>query len=131
MASPKQNYSPPIWERVIAAIGLLLVLGSLGFLIFQGVWGDNSPPDITIRLVRIVDSGDDYLVEFKARNQGGTTAAEVGVSATLRRDGHEVEIGEVTLDYVSAGSERQGGLYFSNDPRLGQLEFKASGYRIP
>lgn len=122
---------PPLWERVIAGIGLLLVLGSLGFLMLQGIWGDKSPPDVVLELVRVGDNGNDYLVQFKARNEGGQTAAEVRVTATLVRSGQVVEATEVTLDYVPAGSEQQGGFYFSSDPREGQLELKASGYLIP
>lgn len=126
-----QQDGPPFWEHIVAFIGLILVLGSLGFLLYQGIWGDNSPPDVIVELAEVRDSGDDYLVEFKARNEGGTTAAEVRIAATLTRDGHQVEETEASLDYVPAGSERRGGLFFRNDPRAGELELRASGYQIP
>lgn len=126
-----QKNGPPFWERFVAFIGLILVLGSLGFLLYEGVWGDNSPPDVVVELVRIRDSGDDYLVEFKARNEGGETAAEVRITATLTRDGREIEETEASLDYVPAGSEQRGGLFFENDPNESELELRASGYQIP
>lgn len=122
---------PPFWERVVALLGLLLVLASLGFLLYQGLWGDNSPPDVVIELEAILSSGEDYLVRFKARNLGGETAAGVQVTGTLRQSGREIEKAETVIDYVPAGSEQSGGLYFSNDPGTAELELRASGYRIP
>ncbi|HEX5514418.1 MAG TPA: TIGR02588 family protein, partial [Gammaproteobacteria bacterium] len=106
-------------------------LASLGYLLYQGVWGDRSPPDIVIMQETITGSGKDYLVQFRVRNLGGETAAEVKITGTLSRNDPEVEKSEVTVDYVAAGSERRGGLFFSNDPRDGQLALGVSGYRLP
>lgn len=130
-ADSQRQQQPPFWERVIAALGLLLVLASVAYLFYQGVWGDHSPPDIVVEPAGILDSGKDYLVRFKARNLGGETAAEVTISGVLKRDGEQVETTETTLDYIPAGSEQQGGLYFKNDPRSGELELSAAGYRTP
>lgn len=128
---PAPNDEPPFWERVVAFLGLLLVLGSLGYLLYQGIWGSHTPPDIVVEPYGILDSGEDYLVRFKARNLGGKTAAEVKITGTLSRNGQQIEQSEATVDYVPAGSEQQGGLYFRSDPRQSQLEFRASGYREP
>ena len=38
---------------------------------------------------------------------------------------------EAVLDYVPAGSDREGGLWFSRDPRAGQLTLRAKGYADP
>lgn len=127
----KQRAAAPLWERVVAFLGLLLVLGSLGYLFYQGIWGDRSPPDIVIMQEAITGSGKDYLVQFRARNRGGQTAAEVKITGTLSRSGQEIEKSEVTVDYLAAGSEQRGGLFFSNDPRDGQLALGVSGYRLP
>lgn len=131
MPGRKGSKEPPFWERAIAFLGLILVLGSLGFLLYEGLWGDDSPPDVIVEREQILDSGEDYLVKFKARNEGGETAAAVKITGTLTRDGEQIEQAEVTLDYVPASSEVRGGLYFSNDPREGQLELGASGYQLP
>lgn len=128
---PNPNGEPPFWERVVAFLGLLLVLGSLGYLLYQGIWGSHTPPDIVVEPHGILDSGEDYLVRFKARNLGGKTAAEVKITGTLSRNGRQIEQREVTIDYVPAGSEQQGGFFFNSDPRQSQLEFRVSGYREP
>lgn len=122
---------PPFWERVVAFLGLLLVLGSLGFLFYEGIWGDHSPPDLIVEREQIMDSGADYLVKFRARNVGGETAAKVTITGTLTRNGQPLERTDTTLDYIPAGSEEYGGLYFSNDPRVGKLKLSASGYQLP
>lgn len=127
----KEGDEPPFWERVVAFLGLLLVLASLGYLLYQGIWGDNSPPDVVIEQEAILNSGKDYLVRFKARNFGGETAAEVQVTGTLSQNGQEIEKVETVIDYIPAGSEQRGGLYFSNDPSTAELELRASGYRVP
>jgi len=127
----KPQDEPPFWERVVGLIGLLLVLASLGYLLYQGIWGDRSPPDVVVEQEAILSSGTDYLVQFKARNLGGETAAEVKITGTLSQNGQEVEKTETTIDYVPAGSEQRGGLYFSSDPRVGELKLSVSGYRAP
>jgi len=122
---------PPLWERLVALVGSLLVLASVVYLLYQGIWGDHSPPDIVIEQIDVMDSGADHLVRFRARNQGGKTAAEVIVRGVLERDGEQIETAEASIDYIPPGSEQQGGLYFSHDPRQAQLTIGASGYRLP
>ena len=75
---------------------------------------------------------DRYLVQFRAFNQGGSAAAR----ADDRRGAHQVrtaatETSEAVLDYVPARSSREGGLWFSGDPRAGQLTLRATGYAEP
>lgn len=136
MAEQQANHQsrqqePPLWERVIALLGLLMVLASLGYLLYQGLWGDHSPPDIVVEQEGVLASGQDHLVRFKARNLGGQTAAEVTITGVLSQNGQQIETTETTIDYIPAGSEQQGGLYFSHDPRSGKLDLTASGYRTP
>lgn len=123
--------APPLWERVVAALGLLLVLATLGFLLYEGIWGGQAPPDVNVEPQGIFESGESYLVEFKARNDGDQTAANVRITGVLVRDGQVLEQAEVTMDYVPAGSMQAGGLYFRNDPRRGELTLGASGYQVP
>ena len=47
------------------------------------------------------------------------------------RGGTNVETSLVTVDYVAAGSERDAALFFSNDPRQGELTVRAKGYIEP
>jgi uncharacterized protein (TIGR02588 family) len=109
----------------------VLVLGSIGFLTYQVVAGDDSPPDVLIRADAVLPVKTGYLVQIRALNQGGTTAAELRVEGTLRGEGGSVETSETVIDYVPAHSHRKGGLFFTQDPRQFTLQLRAKGYAEP
>lgn len=121
----------PIWERIVAFVGLVILLSVLGFLVYEAIWGEESLPDIVLSADKVQENGDDYVVSFIARNEGGKTAAAVVIRAELVRDGKVMEAAEATLDYLPSHSERRGGLFFVNDPRDGTIRIGALGYADP
>jgi uncharacterized protein (TIGR02588 family) len=125
------NDAPPPWEWAVALLGLVLVLGSIGFLAYQVVAGDDSPPDVLIRADAILPVKSGYLVQIRAVNQGGSTAAELRIEGTLRGESGNVETSETVIDYVPAHSHRKGGLFFTQDPRQFTLQLRAKGYAEP
>lgn len=127
----RQQDEPGFWEWVVAALGLVLVTGMLGFLIVQAITRRATPPDIHVQPVSIHTISHGYLVEIRVRNQGNTTAAELSVEGELRSGDKTVETSETTLDYVPARSERRGGLFFTHDPRQFTLQLAPKGYRHP
>ena len=118
-------------EWIVAAGSAALVLGVLGFLVYDGVRHPATPPDVTIEVDSIQAAGPGYLVLFRARNRGRSTAAEVMVEGELQADSGSVETSETTMDYVPAGGQQRGGLYFAHDPRRLQLRLRAHGFREP
>jgi uncharacterized protein (TIGR02588 family) len=118
-------------EWIVAAVSAALVLGVLGFLIYDGVRHPATPPDVTIEVDSIQQAGAGYLVLFRARNRGRSTAAEVLVRGELQADTGAVETSETLLDYVPGGGDQQGGLYFAHDPRQLRLRLRAHGFREP
>ena len=118
-------------EWIVALFSAAMVLALLGFLVYQGVASPRTPPDVTIVVDSIQKAGQGYLVLFRARNGGRTTAAEVLVEGELEADTGKVERSETTIDYVPARGEQQGGLYFRSDPQHSRLRLKAHGYRDP
>lgn len=118
-------------EWVVAAASALLVLGAVGYLLYEALAEPLTPPavEVTVEAVRAV--GDGYLVEFEAQNRGRTTAAGLVVEGTLRRGAETVETASVTLDYVPAEGSRRGGLYFTEDPRAYALALRPTGYSRP
>ena len=42
-----------------------------------------------------------------------------------------IETSEATMDYLPPGSEREGGLFFSRDPRRYEVRLRAKGYVDP
>ena len=117
-------------EWLVAAIGLVLVVGVVAFMIVEAN-GDPGPPRIEVRVDSVVALDDGtYLVEFTAGNRSDASAAAVGIAGEVR-DGGETETSHATLDYLPARSERRGGLHFTLDPRRGTIRLRAEGYQEP
>lgn len=117
-------------EWIVAAVSAALVIGVVGFLIYDGV-RPLTPPNVTIEVDSVRTAGLGYLVLFRARNSGRGTAADVVVEGELAADSGRVETSETTIDYVPAGGVQRGGLYFEHDPRQLRLRLRAQGYRDP
>jgi uncharacterized protein (TIGR02588 family) len=118
-------------EWIVAISSAALVLALLGYLIYDGVRSPRTPPDVTIEVDSIQRAGPGYVVLFRARNSGRTTAAEVLVEGELEADSGKVERSETTIDYVPARGEQRGGLYFRRNPGDVRLRIRAHGYRDP
>lgn len=129
-ASP-QPQNPSRLEWLVAALSLVLVLGTVGFLFYQALFGETTPPDISLQVVAIVPSSGGYLVTVQAQNRGGETAAELVVEGELLSAGETLETSELTFEFVPAHSSREGGLFFRHDPAGGRLELRAKSYREP
>jgi uncharacterized protein (TIGR02588 family) len=121
----------PFWEWIVAYIGLALVLGSIGFMLYQAIAGDPSPPQVAVRTEAIRDLGHGYLVQIRAINQGGSAAANVGIEGMLTNHSGPIEVSQTILDYVPARSYRQGGLFFTHNPQQFHMQLRAMGYAEP
>jgi uncharacterized protein (TIGR02588 family) len=98
---------------------------------YQAVTGDDSAPHVTVRTEAVLPLNPGYLVQIRAVNQGGTTAAQVTVEGRLTGENERVERSETILDYVPSHASRKGGLFFSQDPRKYPLQLRATGYAEP
>ena len=121
----------PLLEWLVAGIGALLVAGTIGYLVYQALWRDQTPPDVRLVALRVLALEHNHLVEFRAVNQGGEPAAQLLVEGELVGAEGPVETAEATLDYLPPGSHRDGGLFFSRDPREFELRLRAKGYARP
>jgi uncharacterized protein (TIGR02588 family) len=121
----------PVSEWLVAALGAIMVLGAIAQLIYHSVGREQSPPDIRVVAERVVELRQGYLVQFRARNDGQSAAAEVEIEGELAAPDGASEVSEATLDYLPPRSEREGGLFFARDPRAGQLQLRATGFAAP
>jgi uncharacterized protein (TIGR02588 family) len=119
------------WEFVFAVVGALLVCSAAGFLLYEALVGESSPPSVRVQVEGIVRLDQGYLVRFRAHNTGATTAAGVQVEGVLSQEGRPVETAETTLDYLPAKSHRSAGLFFENDPRRFRLNIQPKGFEEP
>jgi uncharacterized protein (TIGR02588 family) len=121
----------PLWMWAIGMLGLMLVLGSIGFALYEAAVGDSSPPNVRVQVEGIVPAANGFLVEIRVVNDGGTTAAGLTVEGELRDGTEVVETSDTTVEYVPSRSERAGGLFFTMDPRQYELQLRAKGYETP
>lgn len=122
---------PSAWERVVAAVSALVVLGSVGFMLYEVVAVPATPPEIEVLTDSIGEGIGGYRVHVSARNHGGKTVASLLVEGELADAGGTLETAEVVLDYVPAGGTRSATLLFARDPRAHSLEVRARGYDTP
>jgi len=127
----KTGFDIPLLERIVAFVGLILVSGSIGFLVYQAVTRNSSPPDIILNISSITTISNGYLVKFQAMNEGESTAKGLTVEGQLKDSNEEIETSETTLDYLPSRSKREGGLFFTKDPRQFELQLRALGYELP
>ena len=117
--------------RWLAAVGLLFVLGSFTMLLRESFVGGERAAEIRVQVGEIRQAAQGYLVSVKIQNSGKGTAAALVVEGVLMRGEVRLETSHVTVDYVAAGSERNAALFFSNDPRQGEVIVRAKGYIEP
>jgi uncharacterized protein (TIGR02588 family) len=121
----------PIWEWIVAGVGLVLVAGVIGFLIYEAFTGKRLPPDVKLSVDSVVEIRNGFLVRITAVNEGGMTAEGVIVEAELRSGTEPVERSRTTIDYLPPRSEKRAGLFFTRDPRQLDLRVRSLGYEEP
>jgi len=120
-----------VWEWLIAAAGLLLVIAALGTTLYRAVIEESTPPQLEISVETIVPTANGYLVKFRVKNTGNQTAAALTIEGELKQDAESAETSTATLAYAPAHSERRGGLFFTKNPRQFDLQIRATGYEEP
>lgn len=123
-------HKTPLLEWAAGAVGLVIVLTSVSYLLYRGFEQKAAFPDLHVAVTGIRPQASGYLVTFMVNNRGGATAQNVKIIGRLRGPAGE-QSSEVTLDYVPAASRREGGLVFTEDPRRYPLTIRAEGYNRP
>lgn len=118
-------------EWLVAAIGLILTVGAIGFVFYQAFTSSNTPPFIEVFTDTIEDFPGGYVVTVTARNTGASTGSNVTIEGILKSGSQTVETSETTISYVPGSSQRRGGVFFTQDPRQYTLELRAKGYEKP
>lgn len=129
--SKDEQTSPPAWEWILAAVGVILVGAAIGSALYRGLTQENTPPQIEVAVAGIKSAAEGFVVEFEVRNTGTQTAAALGIEAQLLASGEPVETSTATLAYSPSNSIRRGGIYFTKDPKAFELKIRALGYESP
>ncbi|MBA3240522.1 MAG: hypothetical protein H0T60_04775 [Acidobacteria bacterium] len=119
-------------EWVVFGVGLALVAGTLGFLVYDGASaGGDAPPDLRIELGEATRRGESFVVPVTVKNVGGQTAEGVTVEVSLERDGSPPEQGEFGIAFLPRGGKREGFVTFNTDPSGSRLVPRVLGYEKP
>lgn len=126
-----ENRRTPFLEWVFAVIGLVLVVGVVGFLIYEISTDEGKPANLSVKIEQIIPNDKGFQVKFTLENTGDETAADVTVEGEIKKDAESLEKSDVTVDYVPSHSEKKGGMFFTEDPRSNEFVIRAKGYNEP
>lgn len=121
----------PIWEWMIAGLGLILVLASISLTLYRAFTEESTPPILAIRIDSISPTEGGFLVRFSVKNTGNQTAADLNIEGVLKNGEKIEETSTMALTYAPANSNRQGGLLFTKNPSELDLQIRAMGYSVP
>lgn len=121
----------PIWSWLASAIGLVLVIGSSGFMINQIIVAKHAPPEFTIRAQPPIKVSNGYLIRIQIQNIGDEVAAALLVEGELKKGEKTIESSSATIDYLPSHSQRNAGLIFSQDPSSFEVKLQAKSYVQP
>jgi uncharacterized protein (TIGR02588 family) len=117
-------------EWTAFAVGLVLVLGTLGYLAYDGFTMEDQPPYLEIRLGAPLARENAFLVPVAVTNRGDQSAEDVRVEVVLAH-GQTDERGELDMAFLPRGATRHGWVTFHADPRSGTLTSRVLGYERP
>jgi uncharacterized protein (TIGR02588 family) len=124
---PEKN----VLEWTVFAIGLVLVLATLGYLVREAAVGREGPPEIVVELGPPTAASTGYLVPVRLRNVGATTAEDVVVPIVLELPDGTREESELNLAFLPRESKREGWVSFREHPGRGKLRVGAVAFEVP
>ncbi|HYG87600.1 MAG TPA: hypothetical protein VD978_15180 [Azospirillum sp.] len=116
---------------IVSGIGLLLFLGAVGVLGYEGLFRSTGDPVIVLSVEDVSHDGTRWHARIRAENTGGSTGARVRVVGYLMSGSTVVETAEVEFDYLPAGSTQRGGLFFDRNALTHELRLRVLGYAAP
>lgn len=117
-------------EWVVFGVGLVLVVSTLGYLVYDGATAADTPPDVEVRLGEPRPGGAGFLVPVTVFNRGGQTAEGVTVEVVLDTAAAP-EQSEFTVAFLPRGGTREASVTFHTDPAAGALRARVLGYERP
>ena len=117
-------------EWAVFGVGAALVVGVVGFLVYDGATTADAPAEFRIELGRAERRGDGFHLPVRLTNSGGETAEGVIVEVLLEAAG-QTERGEFVVAFLPRGSTREASVTFHNDPGTGRLRARVLGYEKP
>lgn len=118
-------------EAIIAVAGAVLLLATLGYLLYRALFDDARAPDIRVRVEAVAAAGPAHRIDIEIANRGTRGASNVTVTGELSRGGEALETARLMLDDLPANTVRRGSLTFAHDPASARLALRAESYAVP
>jgi uncharacterized protein (TIGR02588 family) len=118
-------------EWIVFAVGLVLVAGTLAYLVYEGMTMGNSPPSLEVRLGTPEQRPHSFIVPVTVVNHGDKTAGGIRIEVLMESAGARQERGELDIPFLPRGATREGWVTFEQDPRSAQLKARVLGYEEP
>lgn len=97
----------PLVEWIVGGLACAAIAGLIGFLVFQALAGNASPPRLSVTVEAIERDGIGAVVRIAVRNHGDRAAAGVAVHAADGGTERSIE-----FDYVAGHAVRRGAFAF-------------------
>jgi uncharacterized protein (TIGR02588 family) len=123
--------STSVIEWIAAACGAAVLIVMVGYMIYAGSRELDGPPEVKFITAAPIQQGDSFLLPFTATNAGNTTATNLTIQARLIDGATELEVREITIDYLPIQSNRSGAFYFTHNPAAYKISIVASSYLDP
>lgn len=118
------------WITFAVSCALIaLVVGAIGAMWIAGPEGPAAPR--VERAGAITASDGVFRIPYAVVNDGGRTAADVQVTATLEVGGRVEEEGEQRVMFLSGGERETGAFLFRADPATGVLTLAVVSFSDP
>ena len=127
MGKPAKNWL----EWSVFAVGLVLVLGTLGFLVRESLVAAGGPPEVVARLGPPKAAAGGFMVPVEVRNMGQGTAEDVQVTMILELPQGGPEEAVLAIAFLPRDSRRNGWVTFQSDPRRGTLRLGPIAFEVP
>ena len=118
-------------EWTVFAAGLVLVVSTLAYLIYDGATMGSDPPSLEVRLGAPEQRTHNFIVPVAVTNHGDATAEGITIEVLMETGGAEPARGELTIAFLPRRATREGFVTFQQDPRAARLTARVLGYEKP
>ena len=126
MAKEKKNWL----EWVVLFISGLLVVFTLGYIVYEIIFEDQTSPDIVVTYGKTEQKSGYIALPITATNKGAETAEDLRIEVTTG-DGDNKEQSNLLFNYLPGKSSAKGWVTFKNNPDPSHIEIHVLGYSIP
>lgn len=119
-------------EWLVFAISLVLVVGTLGYLVYDVATLSDTPPNIEFAIGKPIPQSNYFLVPVTVTNRGDETAEAVQIEVVLESGGKPQESGEMEIAFLPRQSTREGWVTFQTNPQtVDQIRARVLGFEQP